>query len=91
MEGFAQDRALPHRVVALGVDWTPFVVKDLVKLILRFFSLFTMRGVIHGADSIVRLALARRIPLDVGPSTVVVTLELDFCQRIGDEIQAVLR
>ena len=29
LEGFAQDRALPHRVVALGVDWTSFVMKDL--------------------------------------------------------------
>ena len=63
-------------MVALGVDWTPFVVKDLVELILRLISLFTTRGAIHGADSIVRLALACRIPLVVGPSTVVVTLPI---------------
>ena len=68
------DRALPHRVVALGVDWTPFVMKDLVELILWFFSLFTTRGAIHGADSIVRLALMRRVPLVAGPSAVVVAL-----------------
>src|SRR6185503_20135530 len=74
LEGFAQDRALPHRVVALGVDWAPFVMKDLVKLILRHFILLTMRSGIHGTDSIVRFALARRIPLVAGPSSVVVTL-----------------
>ena len=49
-------------------------MKDLVELILRFFSLFTTRGAIHGADSIVRLTLARRIPLVAGLSMVVVTL-----------------
>src|SRR6185503_4517555 len=76
LEGFAQDRALPHRVVALGVDWTPFVMKDLVELMLRFFSLFTTRGAIHGADSIVRLALARRIPLVARPSMVIVMLPI---------------
>ena len=34
LEGFAQDRALPHRVVALGVNWAPLIVKDLVELVL---------------------------------------------------------
>ena len=76
LEGFAQDRALPHQVVALGVDWAPHVVKDLVKLILRLFSLLTARGLIHSPDSIVRFVLTRRIPLVAGPSTVVVTLPI---------------
>ena len=76
LEGFPQDRAFPHRVVALGVDWAPFVVKDLVELILRLFILLTTRSAIHGTDSIVRLALARGITLVAGPSTVVVTLPI---------------
>ena len=76
LEGFAQDRALPHRVVALGVDWTPFVVKNLVELIQRFVTLLTMRGAIYGADSVVRLVLTRGIPLVTGPSTVVVALPI---------------
>ena len=63
LEEFAQDRALPHRVVALGVDWAPLVVKDLVILIMRLFILLTTWSAIHSPDSIVRLALARRIPL----------------------------
>ena len=74
LEGFTQDRALPHRVVALGVDWASFVVKYLVELILRFVALLTTRCVIHGADSVVRLTLTRRIPLVAGPSTIVVAL-----------------
>ena len=57
LKGFAQDCALPHRVVVLGVDWTPFVVKDLVELILRLIILLTTRGAIHSTDSIVRFAL----------------------------------
>ena len=69
-----QDRALPHRVVALGVDWTSFVVKYLVKLVLRFVALLTTRGAIHSAYSVVRLALTRRIPLVIGLSMVVVAL-----------------
>ena len=72
LEGFAQDRALPHRVVALGVDWAPLVVKDLVELILRLFILLATRSAIHGTNSIVGLALARGIPLLAGPSTIVV-------------------
>ena len=76
LEGFAQNRALPHRVVALGVDWTSLVMKNLVELVLWFVALLTTRGVIHSADSIVRLALAHRIPLVAGPSTVVVTLPI---------------
>ena len=74
LEGLAQDRALPHRVIALGVDWSPLVVEDLVELILRLFVLFTTRGAIHGADSVVWLTLTRRIPLVAGPSTVIVAL-----------------
>ena len=76
LEVFAQDHALPHRVAALGVDWAPFVMKDLVELILRLFILLTTRSVIHRTDSIVRLALARRIPLVVGPSTIIVALPI---------------
>ena len=76
LEGFEQDRALPHRVVALGVDWTPFVMKDLVELILQFFSLFTTRGAIHSTDYVIRLVYTRRISLVAGPSTVVVALPI---------------
>ena len=76
LEGFAQDRALPHRVVALGVDWAHLVVKDLVILIMRLFILLTTWSAIHSPDSIVRLALARRIPLVAGPSTIVVALPI---------------
>jgi hypothetical protein len=76
LEGFAQDHALPHRVVALRVDWTSLVVKNLVELVLRLVALLTTRGAIHSADSVVRLAFTRRIPLVVGPSTVVVTLPI---------------
>ena len=47
-----------------------------VKLILRFFILLTTRGAIHSPDSIVRFALARRIPLVAGPSAVIVTLPI---------------
>ena len=71
LEGFAQDRALPHRVVALGMDWTSFGVENLVELILRFVALLTTRGAIHSADCIVRLALARGIPLVDGASAIV--------------------
>src|SRR6185503_20967052 len=76
LEGFAQDHALPHRVVALGVDWTSFVVKYLVELVLRFVALLTTRCAIHSADSVVRLTLTRRIPLVAGPSTVVVAFPI---------------
>ena len=69
-----QDRTLPHRVVALGVDWTPFVVKNSVELILWLVALLTTWVTIHGTDGVVRLALAHRIPLVAGPSTVIVTL-----------------
>ena len=54
------------------MDWASFGVEDLVELILRFVALLTMRGAIHSADSIVGLALARGIPLVVGPSSIVV-------------------
>ena len=49
---------------------------DLVELILRLFILLAMWGVIDSTDNIVRLALARRIPLVAGASTVVVTLPI---------------
>ena len=74
LEGFAQDRAFPHRVIALGVNWASLVVENLVKLVLRLVALLTMRGAIHSADSVIRLAFTRRIPLVVGRSTVVVAL-----------------
>ena len=51
-------------------------MKDLVELILRLFILLATRGAIHSTDSIVRLALARRIPLVAWPSTVVMTLSI---------------
>ena len=58
------------------VDWAPFVVKDLVKLILWLFILLAMRGAIHSADCILRLTLAHRILLVAGPSTVIVVLPI---------------
>ena len=63
-------------MVTLGVDWAPFVVKDLVELVLRFFTLLTMRSAIHSVDGVVRLAFMRRIPLVTGPSTVIVALPI---------------
>ena len=39
-------------------------------------ALLTTRCAIHSADCVVRLTLARRIPLVVGPSTVVVVLPI---------------
>ena len=56
------------------MDWTSFVVENLVELILRLVALLTMRGAIHSTDCVVRLAFMRRIPLVVGSSTVVVML-----------------
>ena len=76
LEGLAQDRALPHQVVALGVNWASLVVENLVELVLRLVALFTTRGAIHSADCIDRLTLVRRIPLIAGPSTVIVTLPI---------------
>ena len=58
------------------MDWTSFGVENLVELILRFVALLTTRGAIYSADCIVRLALARGIPLVAGPSTVVVVLPI---------------
>ena len=49
-------------------------MKYLVELVLRFVTLLTMWCVIHGADSVVRLTLTRRIPLVAGLSAVVVAL-----------------
>ena len=63
-------------MVALGVDWAPLVVEDLVELILRLFILLTTRSAIHSADNIVWLALAHGIPLVAGPSTIVVALPI---------------
>src|SRR6185437_16144842 len=82
LEGFAQDRALPHRVVALGVDWTSFIVKYLVELVLWFVAL-TTRCAIHSADSVVKLTLTCRIPLVAGPSTVVVALPVVVVVAVG--------
>ena len=76
LEGFAQNRALPHRVVALGMGWASFGVENLIKLILQFVALLTTRGAIHSADCIVRLALARRIPLVARASTAVEALPI---------------
>ena len=68
LERLAYNCALEHRVVALGVDWAPFVVEDLINLILRFSCLLATQGAIHGADSIIWLVLTRRIPLVAGAS-----------------------
>ena len=76
LEGFAQDRALPHRVVAVGVDWACFVVKNLVELVLRLIILLTTWGAIHSTDSVIGFALTRGIPLVAGASTVVVALPI---------------
>ena len=51
-------------------------MKDLVELVLRFFTLLTTRSAIHGTDGIVRLALTRSIPLVAGPSTIIVALSV---------------
>jgi len=66
------------------VDWTSFVVKYLVELVLRFVALLAMRCVIHSADSVVRLTLTRRIPLVAGPSTVVVALPIVVVVAAGE-------
>ena len=84
LEGFTQDRALPHRVVALGVDWTSLVMKNLVELVLWLVALLTTRCAIHSADSVVRLTLTRRIPLVAGPSTVVVALPIVVVVAAGE-------
>jgi len=63
-------------VIALGVDWTSLVVKNLVEQVLRFVALLTTRGAIHSADCIVRLTLAHMIPLVARPSTVIVALPI---------------
>jgi hypothetical protein len=76
LERLAYDQALEHRVVALGVDWAPLVVQDLIELILRFFCLLTTRGAILSADSVIWHAFACRIPLVAGPSTFVVGLPI---------------
>ena len=72
LEGLAQDRAFPHRVIALGVNWASLVVENLVKLVLRLVAPLTTRCAIHSADYIVWLTLTRRIPLVAGASTVIV-------------------
>ena len=61
LEGFAQDRALPHRVVALGVNWTSLVVENIIELVLWLVALFTTRGAIHSADSIIWLVFTRSV------------------------------
>ena len=73
-------------MVALGVDWTPFVVNDLVELVLRFVALLITRCAIHSADSVVRLTLTPRIPLVAGPSTVVVALPIIVVVAAGKRL-----
>ena len=63
-------------MVAFGVDWTYLVVNNLVELVMRLVALLTAQNAIHSADCVVRLALARRIPLVAGPSTVIVALPI---------------
>ena len=57
-------------------NWASLVVENLVELVLWFVALLTTRGAIHSADCIVRLTLARRIPLVARPSTIVVALPI---------------
>ena len=84
LEGFAQDCALPHRVVAFGVDRASLVVENLVELVLRLVALLTTRGAIHSTDCVVRLAFTRRISLVAGPSTVVVALSIVVVVAAGE-------
>ena len=70
-------------MVALWVDWTSFVVKYLIELVLWFVALLTMRCAIHSADSVVRLTLTRRIPLVAGASTVVMVLPIVLVVAAG--------
>ena len=66
------------------MDWASFGVENLVELILRFVVLLTTRGVIHSADCIVRLALARGIPLVAAASTVVEVLPIVVIVAAGE-------
>jgi hypothetical protein len=66
------------------VDWASLVVENLVELILQLVALLTPRGAIHSADCIVRLALARRIPLVARASTVVVALPIVIVVAEGE-------
>ena len=66
------------------VDWASLVVENLVELILRLVALLTTRGAIHGADCIVRLALARRIPLVAMATTVVEALPIVVVVAVGE-------
>ena len=72
------------------MDWTSFVVKYLVELVLRLVALLTAQGTIHSADRVVRLALARGIPLVAGPSTVVVALPIVVVVAAGKAIAFLL-
>ena len=76
MEGLGQDRAFPHRVIALGVNWPSLVVENLVELVLWLVALLTTWGAIHSTDCIIRIMLTHRIPLVARPSTVVVALPI---------------
>ena len=76
----------PHRVVALGMDWTSLVVENLIELVLRLVTLLTTRGAIHSAECIVRLALARRIPPVARASSVVVALPIVVVVAAGEAI-----
>ena len=71
-------------MVALGVDWASLVVENLVEVILQLVALLTTRGAIHSADYIVRLALARMIPLVARASTVVVALPIVVVVAAGE-------
>ena len=76
-------------MVPLRLDWTSFVVKYLVELVLRLVAFFTTRGAIHSADGVIRLAFMCRIPLVAGPSTVVVALPV-VVAVVGGESNCVL-
>ena len=66
------------------MDWTSFGVENLVELILRFVTLLTTRGAIHSAYFIIRLALARGIPLVAGASVVVEALPIVVVVAAGE-------
>ena len=65
------------------MDWAPFVVKDLVELIMWLIILLTTRGAIYSIDNIVRFVLTRGIPLVAGASTVVVALPIVVVVAMG--------
>ena len=75
-------------MVALGADWAPLVVEDLVELIMRLFIITW--SAIHGANSIIWLALARGVLLVARPSMVTVALPIVVVDGVGSGCALVL-